>query len=713
MPGLDWSLNSLAVNLSRLLASCSADRRSHPTMAARTPRKRKQSWGAADGRSSPFVTTPVKKLSDCSVVLTPLRSRNPNSGGTKRSAPSLATAGDPEGKENTAASPQRSSVARKLLVSPAERADAYVFSPVKSPVPAGSFYKKQSGYVTPIHRKLISASRGRSGGGEDVSPPKVTRARRPPSAKRRRSAGKTAPPKKDPKNKSSPEWSETSPPEEPAAQKTAILGLKVKPRPRLMVGAAFFATSKKPHSAPRRPHGRFPAASKNSFRPVKESAAPTAKSEVWKAAAGGSQRGGAGHVTSAEKSAGPGQGSEKSAGPGQGSEKSAGPGQGSDKSAGPGQGSDKSAGPGREGEKSAGPGREGEKSAGPGREGEKSAGPGREGEKSAGPGRESEEAESERSPEEKSAGQERAAAAAAGSQMIFETDDSIVKSSEKRDSSLYPMFSTPAVTKKRPADFRGDLASPVCSSTPAVAKLPKLSKRKDGKKMADDQLIIDAGQKHFGPVSCGSCGMIFSASSAEDEAQHTQYHQRLLERLRYVGWKKERIVAECWDGKILMICPDDPKYALRKAEEVRELVDAELGFQQTSLNSPARARTYLYVTGDKKIAGCLIAEPIRQAFRVLAEPPSPEDKSLERHRAWRCSSDPQPAICGISRVWVFAPMRRRNIASRLVDAVRSSFIYGSHLSTDEIAFSDPTPDGKLFASTYCAVPDFLVYNFLS
>ncbi|XP_077147910.1 N-acetyltransferase ESCO2 isoform X2 [Ranitomeya variabilis] len=539
-----------------------------------------------------------------------------------------------------AASPRRSSVARKLIVSPqpAERADAYVFSPVKSPVPAVSFYKKQSDYVTPIERKLISASKGHSGGGEDGTSLTVTRTRKLPSAKKRRSTGKTT--KKSPPKNRSPtlqEPSKMSPAEEPVAQKTAILGLKVKPRPRLTVGAAFFATSKRPHSAPRRPpaHLRLPASSKPSLRPGKESAAPTAKSEVStagrKEAAGGSQEGGEGRVSAV-------WGNSES------------------------EGAD----------------------------------------------------DNQKGPEEKNAhpGQERGAGAADGSQMIFDTDDSIVKSSEKRDPSVYPIFSTPSVAKKRPVDFRGDLTSPVCSSTPAVTKAPKLSKRKDGKKMADDQLIIDAGQKHFGPVSCGSCGMIFSASSAEDEAQHAQYHQRLLERLRYVGWKKERIVAESFEGKILMICPDDPKYARRKAEEVRELVDAELGFQQTSLNSPARACTYLYVTSDK-IAGCLIAEPIRQAFRVLAEPPSPEDKSLERHRAWRCSSDPQPAICGISRIWVFSPMRRRNIASRLMDAVRSSFIYGSHLNTDEIAFSDPTPDGKLFASTYCAVPDFLVYNFLS
>lgn len=30
------------------------------------------------------------------------------------------------------------------------------------------------------------------------------------------------------------------------------------------------------------------------------------------------------------------------------------------------------------------------------------------------------------------------------------------------------------------------------------------------------------------------------------------------------GWKKERVVAEFWDGKILLVLPDDPKYAVKK-----------------------------------------------------------------------------------------------------------------------------------------------------
>ncbi|GCB79848.1 hypothetical protein scyTo_0017023, partial [Scyliorhinus torazame] len=226
----------------------------------------------------------------------------------------------------------------------------------------------------------------------------------------------------------------------------------------------------------------------------------------------------------------------------------------------------------------------------------------------------------------------------------------------------------------------------------------------------------DAGQKHFGAVMCKSCGMIYTAASPEDEAQHIQHHQRFLEGLRYVGWKKERVVAEYLDGKIILILPDDPKYALKKVEEVRELVDNELGFQQATLSCPGQSKTYMFVSNEKRIVGCLIAEHIRQAFRVLSEPTNQQkfenQELFEYHRAWRCTTMPEEAICGISRIWVFSLMRRKEIASRMVDIVRNTFMYGTCLSKNEIAFSDPTPSGKLFATKYCQTPNFLVYNFI-
>ncbi|XP_045906472.1 mucin-17-like isoform X2 [Micropterus dolomieu] len=231
------------------------------------------------------------------------------------------------------------------------------------------------------------------------------------------------------------------------------------------------------------------------------------------------------------------------------------------------------------------------------------------------------------------------------------------------------------------------------------------------------QTIIDAGQKHFGAVACSVCGMLYSAANPEDESQHLLFHNQFISAVKYVGWKKERILGEYPDGKIILVLPDDPKYALKKVEEIREMVDNDLGFQQVETKCPSQTKTFLFISNDKKVGGCLIAEHIQEGYRVIEEPvpegSEGEKVMFERQRAWCCSTTPEPAICGISRIWVVGMMRRQGIASRLLECLRNNFVYGSYLSKDEIAFSDPTPDGKLFATHYFGTSQFLVYNFVS
>ncbi|XP_026173739.1 N-acetyltransferase ESCO2 [Mastacembelus armatus] len=310
-----------------------------------------------------------------------------------------------------------------------------------------------------------------------------------------------------------------------------------------------------------------------------------------------------------------------------------------------------------------------------------------------------------------------------GSESVFDLSDvsptCAASSSPKEPAAVYPIFGSASKRLKNAA-----LHPPVSCSTPSgqMASLQSLSaKDRTGRRRRDkdneDQLIIDAGQKQFGATTCSSCGMVYSADGPEDNFQHTQFHQRFLDSIRFQGWKKERLVAEFWDGKILLVMPDDPKYAIKKAEDVRRVADNELGFQQVTLSRPTQAKTYLFINTERMVVGCLVAEPIRQAYRVLEQPDRHKDMTkddfMERHRAWCCSTIPEQALCGISRIWVFSLARRQGIATRMLDTVRNTFMYGSHLTKEEIAFSDPTPDGKLFATKYCNTPTFLVYNFIA
>lgn len=63
----------------------------------------------------------------------------------------------------------------------------------------------------------------------------------------------------------------------------------------------------------------------------------------------------------------------------------------------------------------------------------------------------------------------------------------------------------------------------------------------------------------------------------------------------------------------------------------------------------------------------MLAEP------VAAQSPG-QDPLQQQHRAWRCSTQPEPAVCGVSRIWVFGLARRKGVARRMVDVVR----YGQH-----------------------------------
>ncbi|NWV71276.1 ESCO1 acetyltransferase, partial [Malurus elegans] len=294
------------------------------------------------------------------------------------------------------------------------------------------------------------------------------------------------------------------------------------------------------------------------------------------------------------------------------------------------------------------------------------------------------------------------------------------RESEPQDLAPTQLMQTSLTSQTSESENRVPLSNPSlaskCSNLPSSEE--HIQKPKEAGKDGGKPLITDGGQKRFGAISCNICGMLYTVSNPDDETQHLLFHNQFISAVKYVGWKKERILAEYPDGKIIMVLPDDPKYALKKVEEIREMVDNDLGFQQAPLMCYSRTKTLLFISNDKKVIGCLIAEHIQWGYRVIEEK-VPEVSSenekviFERQKAWCCSTSPEPAICGISRIWVFSMMRRKKIASRMIECLRSNFIYGSYLSKEEIAFSDPTPDGKLFATQYCGTGQFLVYNFLN
>ncbi|KAG1678570.1 N-acetyltransferase ESCO1 [Nymphon striatum] len=225
------------------------------------------------------------------------------------------------------------------------------------------------------------------------------------------------------------------------------------------------------------------------------------------------------------------------------------------------------------------------------------------------------------------------------------------------------------------------------------------------KKANFEQLAIDAGQKDFGAVRCQTCNMVFTIREPHDEMAHSRFHNMFVNTLRFPGWKKEDLIKDFYDGRIIRVLPNMAKHQLQKVEELRQLIDTDLGFPNVGLMNPRETHFYLFIASDiKKIVGCIISEPIKKAYRVFQDP------QASKGNIWCRAETPVPAVCGISRIWVVSSHQRMKIASRLLDNVALNFAYGSVIKKEQIAFSDPTPDGREFISSYAGTSSFLVYG---
>lgn len=166
--------------------------------------------------------------------------------------------------------------------------------------------------------------------------------------------------------------------------------------------------------------------------------------------------------------------------------------------------------------------------------------------------------------------------------------------------------------------------------------------------------------------------------------------------------------------------------------------DDQLSFSDTGDHDGAKV--YLYIDEAEsgrsrgRVLGLVVAEPVARAHRAVQTTPSAStlttpQPSQSQSQALSQSQPSQPsqastdslsytqdmvaAECGISRIWVDQEHRRQHIATRLLDAVRTSFTnfgYPYEIGKDVLAFSIPTTAGALLAAAYCGRPDFLVYR---
>ncbi|KAL1521061.1 hypothetical protein AB1Y20_022616 [Prymnesium parvum] len=221
-----------------------------------------------------------------------------------------------------------------------------------------------------------------------------------------------------------------------------------------------------------------------------------------------------------------------------------------------------------------------------------------------------------------------------------------------------------------------------------------------------EQMYLDFGQRSL-KGHCEDCGMRYTEGDRTDEEAHRKYHRRVLAGVTFRGAVTERVVHQRPDGlQIIAIHSTDPPEKLRKLAEAKRHIDDELG---CSVQLPACFRAFVCVTPAGRMAGCVIAEPRKVGYR-LCETLDGGHHDHAEVAVLQHDGLAQPALCGISQIWVSREHRRLSIGSQLLEAVRQNMVIGFELPKEKIAFSQPTASGRALATAYTGTKNFLVYT---
>ncbi|KAI3826286.1 hypothetical protein L1987_00332 [Smallanthus sonchifolius] len=266
------------------------------------------------------------------------------------------------------------------------------------------------------------------------------------------------------------------------------------------------------------------------------------------------------------------------------------------------------------------------------------------------------------------------------------------------------------------------------------------------KKRKYAQFHLDLGQSDFMFRNCKTCGLKFVPGDEEDTKLHKEFHKNYTHGIGLKGWRNERVIDthSLENGRVILVLNDDPPAHLKKVEEVIKMMEMELG---DGWIVHKQCKVYLYISSHR-VAGCLVAEPIKKAYRLIPnsdvksdvittrkegkmtsttlqfggisfqreimrkKPPTKNERKSEDALlgAIFCEKDAVPAVCGIRAIWVTPSNRRKHVATHLLEATRKSFCLGSILEHSQIAFSQPTNAGKLLATSYTNTESFLIYT---
>ncbi|CEM37641.1 unnamed protein product [Vitrella brassicaformis CCMP3155] len=234
---------------------------------------------------------------------------------------------------------------------------------------------------------------------------------------------------------------------------------------------------------------------------------------------------------------------------------------------------------------------------------------------------------------------------------------------------------------------------------------------------------------------CKVCGVPVAPGEHHDDKLH--------EEMGFITTKKKVKQPVKWPGARRFIVRTLPRgeaiarihgkpdqAAWKKVQSIFSVLNEEIGhpgLHECHLRSHDH-QLYLYLKPPSlSVVGFLWTRPVHKAYPVLFEQdlsqPSSSSASASAAAAGGSgssfpslepvqlqTSQPKDARLGVEVIWVHASHRRQRIASQLVDAAASMFVEGVKVPRSEIAFTQTTALGTLFARRYVGAVHFNGYS---
>ena len=135
--------------------------------------------------------------------------------------------------------------------------------------------------------------------------------------------------------------------------------------------------------------------------------------------------------------------------------------------------------------------------------------------------------------------------------------------------------------------------------------------------------------------------------------------------------------------------------------QVHEAMNTSLNAPDVPAHSLTHSSTYIILHENFVIASAIVA-PLQTAYTLSS--------SSTHHNIVINRQSIKGAKFGVHRIHVLPKFRRRGLGKALLKAISEHQVYGYTLSTDEIAFSQPTPEGSKLAASWVGGLNYLVFE---